>query len=292
MPPKVGGPVPVTQPRNAEAAIPAKAIDVSTLTPAELKALPPAYQAAVKQAKAYAEKSFAGMAPAPQVLVVASASNGNAPVTVIVPPGAKEPLSVQTHYHGDRATSVGGENAAADELGKRVKAGDTTVYVLPEAKAAGGRTDWTNAGDIDKTTTEALAAAGLGDKAVGHTTISVHSAGGRALANAIKDGKQLKADELVLQDALFEGANGPGAYSALKQTLPGATAGVKQVTIVPSQETDTAAARSAAQADALKKAQRPVTVLPPTKTHAQTAGILDTSGPLPAGKIVDHFVPA
>ncbi len=292
MPPKIDGAAPVRTPPGLTSQLPTKAIDAATIdvTGAEFKALPAGYQKAVQQAKAYADKNFSGMAPAPQVLVVPSASNGNSPVTVIVPPGAKQPLSVQTHYHGDRATAVAGENAAADEIGKRVKAGDTRVYVLPEARSTDGRTHWENAGDINKTTAEALEAAGLGDAAIGHTTISVHSAGGRALANALKDGKPLKADELVLQDALFEGATGPGAYSALRKSLPGATADLKRITIVPSNQTPTAAERSQQLAEDLKAKGRPVTVAPATKTHAAAAAVLDTSGPVP-DRPVDHFVP-
>lgn len=292
MPPKIDGAAPVRTPPTSAPALPTQAVDVSKieLNSAEFKALPPSFQKAVREAKAFAEKNFSTMAPPPKVLVVPSASNGNAPVTVVVPPGAKEPLSVQTHYHGDRATSVAGENAAADELGKRVKGGDTTVYVLPEARSTEGRTNWENVGDINKTTAEALKGAGLGDAAVGRTTISVHSAGGRALANATKDGKQLRADELVLQDALFEGASGPGAYSALRKTLPDATAGVKQITVVPSKETATAAERSQQLAKDLEAKGRSVTVAPATKTHAAAAAVLDTSGPVPADRNSDHFV--
>ena len=291
MAPKIEGAGAIRTAPPPAAAIPDHAIDASKIdvTSADFKALPASYQKAVKEAKAFAEKNFGGMAPAPKVLVTPSASNGNAPVTVIVPAGAKAPLSVDTHYHGDRASAVAGENAAADEIGKRVKAGDTTVFVLPEAKSTSGRTNWDNVGDINKTTAEALKSAGLGDQKVGHTTISAHSAGGRALANGVKDGKKLQADELVLQDALFEGNNGPGAYSALRKTLPNATAGVKTITIVPSKETTTSGERSATLAEDLKAKGRSVTIAPATKTHAAAAAVLDTSGPVPVSLHTDHF---
>ena len=107
------------------------------------------------------------------------------------------------------------------------------VVVLPEAAKPGAPTDWTNVRRIGDTTSEALAGAGLtGD--VGQQTLSVHSAGGRALMYALKNGEQLKADHLVIQDALFESNSGRGAATYLKQHLPQATSGVGRITLVPS----------------------------------------------------------
>jgi hypothetical protein len=293
-PPQVSGPAPIRLPPVASPKVPDHAVDVAKidLKGAEFKALPPEFQKAVREAKTYSDKHFKTMAPPPQVLVTPAVANGNAPVTVIVPPGAKEPLTVQTHYHGDRATSVAGENAAADEIGKRVKAGDSTVYVLPEAKrpAAAG-TDWNNATDIGKTTAEALKHAGLEGKAVGTTTISVHSAGGRALANAVKNGEKLTADELVLQDALFERENGPGAYTALKGSLPQATAGVKAITIVPANDNpqpDGRSTRSKVLAQGLRDAGRTVSIAPAAPTHGAAAGVLNGARAVIDSR--DHFV--
>ena len=209
-PPTIAAPGPVrVAPRTpASAAPPDQAIDVSTvdLKSAEFKALPAAYQRAVKDAKAYADQNFKTMAPAPQVLVTPSSSdtNGGQPVTLIVPPGAKAPLTVQTHYHGDSAHSLSGTNQAADRIAKNVKAGDQTVYVLPEANKAGGAgTDWSNATNIGKTTDEALKHAGLPTDDA-HRIISAHSAGGRALLGAVNRGEQLQANHLVIQDALYD----------------------------------------------------------------------------------------
>ena len=171
MPPPVGAPTGVRAPTTAGPQIPDQAIDVAAIDVkgAELKKLPAAYQRAVTDAKAYAAKSFKDMAPPPKVLVTPSSAktNGGQPVTLVIPPGAKEPLHVQTHYHGDYARSTSGINGATDQIAKNVKAGDTTVYVLPEAKSAGGQgTDWGNTGNIGATTDEALKHAGLsGDQA-------------------------------------------------------------------------------------------------------------------------------
>lgn len=210
-----------------------KTVDVSSIdvNGAEFKKLPPAWQQAVRDAKAFSAANFRGMAPAPKVLVTAAASNGQAPVSVIVPPGATAPFKVQTHYHGDGARSLA-TNPAAEAIAKQVKSGDSTVFVLPEAAKPGAPTDWTNVRRIGDTTTEALAGAVTGD--VGQQTISVHSAGGRALMYALKNGEQLKADHLVIQDALFESNTGRGAATSLKQYLPQATSGVGRITLVPS----------------------------------------------------------
>lgn len=214
-------------------ATPPKTVDTSAIdvNGAEFKKLPPSFQQAVRDAKAFSAVNFRGMTPAPKVLVTAAASNGQAPVSVIVPPNAQAPFTVQTHYHGDGARSLA-SNPAADAIATQVKRGDSTVFVLPEAAKPGAPTDWTNVRRIGDTTTEALAAAGVtGD--VGQQTLSVHSAGGRALMYAVKNGESLKADRLVIQDALFESNSGRGAATFLKQQLPQAT-GVGRITLVPS----------------------------------------------------------
>lgn len=231
------GPIGVTptplRPATPGATTP-KTVDVSSidLTGAEFRQLPPAWQQAVRDAKTFSAANFRGMAPAPKVLVTAAASNGQAPVSVIVPPNAEAPFKVQTHYHGDGARSLA-TNPAAEAIAKQVKRGDATVFVLPEAAKPGAPTDWNNVRRIGDTTSEALAGAGLtGD--LGHQTLSVHSAGGRALMNALKNGEQLQADQLVIQDALFESNSGRGAATYLKQHLPQATSGVGRITVVPS----------------------------------------------------------
>src|SRR3981189_2360152 len=118
-PPKVDGSAKVAPRTNANDGIPTQAIDSSKIEveSPEFKKLAPSYQKAVVDAKAYAAK-FDGMSPPPKVLVTPSSSgtNGGAPVTVVVPPGAKDPVTVQTHYHGDRAYSTSGTNGAANEI--------------------------------------------------------------------------------------------------------------------------------------------------------------------------------
>lgn len=209
-------------------------VDVSTidLNGAAFRKLPPAWQTAVRDAKTFAAANFRGMSPAPRVLVTGAPSNGAAPVSVIVPPNAKAPFQVQTHYHGDNARSLA-SNPAAAAIATAVTKGAATVFVLPEAGKSGAPTDWTNVRAIGATTTEALAGAGLTGDVAGRT-LSVHSAGGRALKRALENGERLQADHLVLQDALFEGNSGRGVATFLKQRLPQASADVGRITLVPS----------------------------------------------------------
>lgn len=262
-------------------------VDVATidLASADFRRLPPAWQQAVRDAKTFSATHFSSMAPPPKVLVTAAASNGHAPVSVIVPPNAKGPFQVQTHYHGDHARSLAA-NPAAPALAAQVKRGDSTVYVLPEAAKPGAPTDWSNARNIGGTTAEALASAGLtGD--VGRRTVSVHSAGGRALVNALKGGEALRADHLVLQDALFESNSGRGAATFLKQHLPQATADVARVTLVPSAGPGAAGlmkdldeprlSRTDVLARELRAAGRQVDVVG-VRTHDDAAGQLRPQG--------------
>lgn len=195
---------------------------------------------------------------------------------------------MHTHYYGDRAGPVSGENVAAETIAKKIKAGDDTVYVIPQDKALGDATNWSNVADINETTAEALRHAGLSGEKIGRTVVSGHSAGGRAIVSGIKDGQTLKADELVLQDALYEGIKGPGAHTALKKHLPATAKDIGTVTIVGSQEESTAPARSKELADLLKKAGRNVTILPRTPTHAGAGGVLEA--PKQPPQQGDHFV--
>ncbi len=230
------GPVSVNPLRGgtAQPSTPPTSVDVSRVTvgSAEFKKLPASWQQAVRDAKSYASTQLTGVSPPPRILVTSAASNGSAPVTVIVPASAKEPFKVETHYHGDGARSLG-TNPSNGAIAKKLEGGDDTVYVLPEAAKPGAPTDWTNAKSIGGTTSEALTAAGV-TGAVGERTISVHSAGGRALKGALENGEQLSADRLVLQDALFESNTGRGVATYLKQQLPKLSAGVGRITVVPS----------------------------------------------------------
>jgi hypothetical protein len=286
MPPPISavGPRPVSTTPAGGPQLPSQAIDVSAidLKGDEFKKLPPAYQRAVKDAKAYADQNFKTMAPPPKVLVTPSSmdTNGGQPVTVVVPPGAKAPLSVQTHYHGDRAHSASGENGAADAIAKNVKAGDQTVYVLPEAKKpAESGTDWSNVKNIGQTTQDALKHAGLSGQDA-KLTISAHSSGGRALLQAVDSGEQLKAQQLVIQDALY---NPTG--TELTKKLPGASAGVARITIQPAKGTPHDD-RTRALREALENAGRKVDVAPKVESHGAAAGQLR---PPPLRGTVDRF---
>lgn len=273
------------------------AVDVSQVAPGStaFQQLSPAQQQAVRDARAFAQAQFAGLAPPPSVLVTTSPGNGGQPVTVIVPPGATPPLEVHTHYHGDRSRSLA-TNPAADALAKTIRAGGNTVFVLPEARSTAGRTDWTNVSNTAQTTADALAQAGLGGADVARRSLSVHSAGGRALVQALKAGEQLSLDQLVIQDALFEGETGPGATTALKQLLPGASAGVGDIVIVPSignrnmpDRAEPSRSRTAVLEETLRRAGRAVQVLPSASTHDAAATVLRPSGPVRVSATVDRF---
>ncbi|MFT3843015.1 MAG: hypothetical protein QM723_38860 [Myxococcaceae bacterium] len=112
-----------------------------------------------------------------------------------------------------------------------MKAGDKTVYVLPEAQGNAGSspTDWRNAKNIGDTTREALQNAKLPSTGATYD-ISVHSAGGRALATALNNGEKLSAYELSLQDATFD-----GAWNTINSKLKDQT-GVQHVTLQGSDE--------------------------------------------------------
>ncbi|MFT3843017.1 MAG: hypothetical protein QM723_38870 [Myxococcaceae bacterium] len=281
-PPKVDSVQPnVNRPTISNA--PPSSIDVSKIEvdSPEFKNLPPAYQKAVSDAKTYAAR-FKDMSPPPKIMVTASSdkTNGGQPVTVVVPPGAKPPMTVQTHYHGDRAHSLSGTNGAAEQIADNIRKGDTTVYVLPEAqKPADSGTDWTNCKDIGGTTREALKNAGV--PADGATfDISVHSGGGRALANAINNGEKIQARELTLQDATYE-----NAWSTLKAKL-GDQKGIKHVTIQGSKEADgTLGARHTSLQKILSQAGIPTDIAPKTETHDQASRTFTP----PAAHQVDRF---
>lgn len=269
---------------NTRTASPPPTVDVAAIDPksAEFRALPAAHQTAVREAQAYAAAQFRGMDPAPRILVTSSAGNGSAPVTVIVPPGARDPLRVHTHYHGDRAGSVRGENAAADTIAAKIKGGDKTVYVLPEARSPHGQTDWSNVSDIDRTTADALTAAGLGRASVDHRTVTAHSAGGRAIAAGVAKGKDLTADVLILQDALYDGAR-----QDLARDLPRAV-GVGRVVVVPSADNPSSVPRGEELKRQLAKSWTEVDLTPPAANHPAAAAVLQAPPRRPAIR-VDTF---
>ena len=94
----------------------------------------------------------------------------------------------------------------------------------------------------------------------------------------------------MIQDALFERESGPGAYSALKDSLGKATAGVKSITIIPANDNpqpDGKSTRSKVLAEILTKAGRSVTVAPAVAHHADAAAVLNGLPPPPGG--ADRF---
>lgn len=273
MAPKVDTTTKVKVPPPPPPQVPTQAIDVTNFTKAEFDGLPAKYKTAVTEAKAYFDKNFSKLSPPPKVLVTPSKSNGDLPVTVIVPAGTTKPLTVQTHYHGDRAGAVRGENAAADTIAKNVRAGGKTVYVMPEAADTSTPTNWSNVGDVNKTTSEALTAAGVKPGDVGRTIVSGHSAGGRAIAAHLTSPRatKLKADEVVLQDALYWTKETP-TYDRIKDNLP--SADVKKVTMVHSDDEGMGERRGPALAKDLEKVGIDHSEIR-VNHHPQAAGVLE-----------------
>lgn len=76
----------------------------------------------------------------------------------------------------------------------------------------------------------------------------------------------------------------PGAYSALKETLGAATAGVKAISIVPANgnpQPDGRSTRSKVLAQVLKDAGRTVSVAPAAANHGAAAAVLNgTAAPI------------
>ncbi len=197
--------------------------DLSTLTATQLKNLKtsqPQVAALITSAQSTWAKQLAAKPPA-RVLVTTSAGNGGQPLLVIVPPGfdPKKPVTVQTHYHGDRTSAAAATGSHTLRIKERLVSDPQTLWVLPEARGninANG-TDWSNVSNQKLTTADALSAAGV--TSVARKVVSVHSAGGRALAAAMAN-KSVDADQVRLLDCLFEAPNGPGAYSNILKALP------------------------------------------------------------------------
>lgn len=215
-----------------------RSYDVGSLSAqdlARLKQTQPALAKTIEQAKAtYAE--FLNRTPPARLTVTTSAGNGSAPVLALVPPGfdASKPATVQTHFHGD-LTSVAAPNGShTGNIKEQLGRDPQRVWVLPEAQGNVGAasTNWNNVADQARTVRDALSAAGVTPVDGTQYVVSAHSAGGRALAAAMKTGT-LQADQLVLLDCLYESTNGPGANTAILNAVKaGGLANVKDVVIV------------------------------------------------------------
>jgi hypothetical protein len=211
-------------------------VDVSALSAAELTRLrqtQPSLARTIEQAKAtYAEALRAGA----RLTVTTTSANGNAPVLTLVPPGFDpgKPVTVHTHYHGDRTSVAAPDGSHTGNLKEQLAKDPQRVFVLPEAQGnvGGNGTNWNNVKDQAGTVRDALAGAGVTLGADGTQVVSAHSAGGRALAAAMKAGT-LKAHQLVLLDCLYESTSGPGANTAILNAVKaGALKDVKDVVIV------------------------------------------------------------
>ncbi len=225
-------PPPVTPVRRVEPATISKTQDPITVTAnsptaAELTALARTDRPLADTVRR-AQSAFGDLTTAGGHITVSNvAGNGNFPVITVVPPGfdPSKPAKVQTHYPGDRTSAAEANSGGPLAMRELMKADPQRVFVLPEARAnvGGNGTDWNNAIDQGQTTRAALANAGVSN--VGEKTVSGHSAGGRALANVMKNGK-LDADHVVLLDCLYE-----PAASTIRDSLV-ANKKVNHVTVV------------------------------------------------------------
>ncbi len=199
--------------------------DVATVTPQQLADLRASGSTGQRTANTIenARTNFGDTLTRGGRLVVSNPEgNGGQPVLTVVPPGFNpaQPARVHTHYHGWNGTvaeprgSAGGGTVRIQE----VQAADPqTVFVLPEcsntrlmlstrdnASRRQYHTDWGNVSSQAATTDSALASAGISN--VGTQVVSAHSAGGQALASALRhqpDGAGLRADRLELLDCLY-----------------------------------------------------------------------------------------
>lgn len=228
---------PVTVSPVATPAAPPRTFDVASVTAqelAKLKQSSPSLAKTIETAKAtYADALRAGA----RLTVTTTAANGGAPVLTLVPPGfdPKKPATVHTHFHGDLTSVAAANGSHTGNIKEQLGRDPQRVFVLPEAQGnvGGSGTNWNNVKDQAGTVRDALA--GAGAIPAGGTTyvVSAHSAGGRALAAAMKAPSTLQADQLVLLDCLYESNTGPGANTAILNAVKaGALQDVKDVVIV------------------------------------------------------------
>ncbi len=199
-----------------------------------------------------------------KIVVSTSPGNGGSPVVTVVPPGfdPAKGAKVQTHYHGDRTSAAEPNGLGTQAMQQMMTSDPQQVFVLPEAKGNVGTdgTDWTNVSDQATTTRDALKDAGV-DK-VASKTVSAHSAGGRALSYALKEGN-VDADRVLLLDCLYE-----PAASNIRKGLEKHGGGVKEIVVaLGTNDPD----RAEAMTRAFPGKARKVVVPPLNGNHAHNA---------------------
>jgi hypothetical protein len=176
-----------------------------------------------------------------KIYVSRSPGNGGAPMLTMVPKALqdnpKQPFAVDVHYSGKYGTAANPDpnSGAAGKIAKEMNGPPPTVMVLAEPKNfdqfkshGSFSPDWHNAMDPRMAANDALKAVGLPETGMPDRplTVSGHSAGGRAIANAITAGK-LDCDKLSLQDCLYgDQMNGKSCAEAVK-SWAGTPDGVK-----------------------------------------------------------------
>jgi len=154
-----------------------------------------------------------------KITLTTSKGNGDKPVFTVVPKALQDnphqQFNVDVHYSGKFGTAASPDpNAhAAEKMATQLNGPPPTVFVLPEpqnynanpVRSGDGAFSpvWDNAMNPRVTADDALKAAGLDSTGgANKLTVSAHSAGGRAVANAINAGT-LDCDRLELQDCLY-----------------------------------------------------------------------------------------
>lgn len=229
---------PASTPGPAAPTVASRPVDVGTLGATELARLrqtQPAVARVVDQAKATWAPELARSPPL-RLLVTTSAANGGLPVLVLAAPGfdPSKPATVHTHYHGDLTAVAAPGGSHTENIREQLAKEPQRLWVLPEAAGnVGARgTNWSNAKDQAGTARDALVALGLEPAPGSKHVVSAHSAGGRALAASMTAGN-VKADQLVLLDCLYESTSGPGANTAILNAVKrGALTNVKDVVVV------------------------------------------------------------
>lgn len=175
--------------------------------------------------------------------------NSGAPVLTMVPKALvdnpNQKFNTVVHYGGMHGTAANPDPSADSnkKIGAAINGTPPTVYILPEGKSPvknPGRQlhtpedydpDWSVAKDPRATADDSLKAIGLKPTGDGNKlTVSAHSAGGRAVVNAIKNGK-LDCDQLVLQDSLYQ-FKPPPAQTVLDWANTPAAANTKEIDYV------------------------------------------------------------
>lgn len=171
-----------------------------------------------------------------RICITSSQGNGDAPVLTFVPKSLvddpKQPFDVDVHYQGKYGTAAfpDPQGDVQTRLARELDGSPPTVVVLPEPSNYNGAKvpdsknrgtgegfspNWGNAKDPRATAADALKAVGLSPAGMPDRPliVSAHSAGGRAVANAIANG-QFTPNRVRLEDCAYGAGKGKGPSCA------------------------------------------------------------------------------